>query len=154
VNEGIKNIQDVQIGDFVVTHKNRVRPVVQVHKNPLNDRKIYKLEVEKTKSIYVTGNHRFWSFTDQQSLGWNSIEELKGFLDNKQTCYASQPTGTTMTDANDPYLKIVSITETDRTDEYVYTLGVEEDHSYTVEGLLVENCYLEPWHADVEQFLE
>lgn len=414
INEGVKHIQNVKIGDLVITHKNRIKPVTQVHKNPLGHRKIYKLQVEKTKTIYVTGNHRFWSFytnkykSNKSSLGWNSIEDLKCLMDNKQTtrqaCYVSLPTGTNIENTNnykinvmdykdcivndtfkeivvngdqvmtiskkdhkvaisepinriwnitedlanlfgiwlgdgfirkertggkirgitftvdnrnlgeinyikkvcyevfgwnvishspkgrnvtnievnstmiglifnelfgnckklpnmifswpkklvnsliaglittdghitkkynatlclsnaklmnqihhlcrhngidvsflkcniakgqtccsysmsiplsmdilnrvykyykddridkyneqivknsdkeyDQYLKILSITETDRTDEYVYTLGVEEDHSYTVEGLLVENCYLEPWHADVEQFLE
>ena len=48
----------------------------------------------------------------------------------------------------------MNIEETERNDEYVYTLGVEDDHSYTVEGLLAHNCYLEPWHADIEDFLK
>jgi hypothetical protein len=54
----------------------------------------------------------------------------------------------------DTFLKILSITETDRKDDFVYTLGIEEDHSYTVEGLLAQNCYLEPWHADIYSFIE
>ena len=52
------------------------------------------------------------------------------------------------------FLKILDIVETDRKDDYVYTLGVEEDHSYTVEGLFAENCYTEPWHADIFHFCE
>lgn len=109
-NEGVKKIQDVKIGDMVVTHKNRLRPVVQTHKNPLGDRKIYKLEVIKSKDIYVTGNHKFWSFytkkykSNKLSLGWNTIEELKELMDNKdttrQTCYVSIPTGTDIKDLN------------------------------------------------------
>lgn len=107
-NEGVKKIQDVKIGDLVVTHKNRLRPVVQTHKNLLGDRKIYKLEVQKNKDIYVTGNHKFWSFytkkykSNKLSLGWNSIEELKVLMDNKdttrQTCYVTIPSGTDITD--------------------------------------------------------
>lgn len=158
VNEGIKPIQDVKIGDLVITHKNRVRPVSQVHKNPLNNRKIYKLEVEKTKPIYVTGNHKFWSFSTKSSTtepepAWNSVEDLNGLLVDHYACYVLHSFLDNESLTNQQ-LKILNITETDRTDEYVYTLGVEEDHSYTVEGLLVENCYLEPWHADVESFLE
>lgn len=380
-NGGIKKIQDVKIGDLVVTHKNRLRPVTQTHKNPIGDRKIYKLEVQKNKDIYVTGNHKFWSFytknykSNKLSLGWNSIDELKDLMDNKDTkqiCYVTLPSGTNIPDlgnykidimdykniimgdnpvnriwnitedlahffgmwlvnghikkshteetvlgigitvhkdnkdtisyiykvcketfgchitentsnvsnttcininchviglvfmelfgkklpdmifnwpkklvnsliaglittddcitkemdnatiglsnkylidqiyhlcrnngidvshvegTNAPYvitvplslsilnqtrklyaddrvemckkkleangeiedanyLKIMNITEVNRTDEYVYTLGVEEDHSYTVEGLIVENCYIEPWHADVFVFCE
>jgi ribonucleotide reductase alpha subunit len=103
INEGVKKIQDVKIGDLVVTHKNRVKPVIQTHKNPLGDRKIYKLIVEKNKEIYVTGNHKFWSFytkilkNNKLSLGWNSVEELKNLMENKQTqrqaCYISIPSG-------------------------------------------------------------
>jgi len=101
INEGVKNIQDVKLGDLVVTHKNRVRPVVQIHKNPLENRKIYKVSIMYNKDIYVTGNHRFWSFytkkykSNKLSYGWNSVEELKEILDNKKTtrqsCYVSIP---------------------------------------------------------------
>lgn len=104
INEGVKKIKDVKIGDLVVTHKNRVRPVTQLHKNPLGERKIYKLNVEKTKDIFVTDNHKFWSFhTDKyknkkKNLGWNSIEDLKNIMDAKKTkrttCYISIPSST------------------------------------------------------------
>jgi ribonucleoside-diphosphate reductase alpha chain len=104
INGGVKPIQAVQLGDLVVTHEGRVKPVSQVHVNPLGDRKIYKVVVERSKEIYVTSNHRFWSFTtkkykDQGTLpGWNSVEELKKLLDNPPTqrhaCYMSIPTGT------------------------------------------------------------
>jgi len=101
INEGVKKIQDIKLGDLVVTHKNRVRPVKQFHENLLGDRKIYKLEVEKNKDVYVTGNHKFWSFHTKKykdnklSVGWNSIEELKNIMDSKETtrqsCYISYP---------------------------------------------------------------
>lgn len=101
INEGVKKIQDVKLGDLVVTHNNRVRPVIQFHKNPLGDRKIYKLKVERNKDVYVTGNHKFWSFHTKKykdnkiSVGWNSIEELKNIIDKKETtrtsCYISYP---------------------------------------------------------------
>jgi ribonucleoside-diphosphate reductase alpha chain len=39
INDGVKKIQDVKIGDLVITHKNRAMPVVQLHKNPLGERK-------------------------------------------------------------------------------------------------------------------
>lgn len=106
-NNGVKNIQDVQIGDLVITHKNRLKPVVQTHKNKLGDRKIYKLEVQRSKPVYVTGNHRFWSFYTKKykhnklQLGWNSIKDLKYLLDNpkttRQSCYIATPTQTGIT---------------------------------------------------------
>lgn len=120
-NDGVKKIQDVKIGDLVVTHENRIKPVVQVHKNPLGDRKIYKLEVEKNKIIYVTGNHRFWSCytkkykSKKKSLGWNSVEDLKGIMDDKKTtrqaCYISIPAGTNIENTNDYKINIMDYKE-------------------------------------------
>lgn len=31
---------------------------------------------------------------------------------------------------------------TENKPEYVYTLGVQDDHSYSVEGIIAENCFL------------
>ena len=347
VNDGVKKIQDVKIGDLVVTHRNRVKPVVQTHKNPLGNRKIYKLKTENGKDIYVTENHKFWSSsTKNSSLQWNSIKDLKNVMEKKFDCYISIPSATDIKNVknnvidvaeyqikrtkivssnkimfkdtefvnrfwnidenfasllgvwlncgnftkrnnntsgisfdiyfkansdkngivnyiselsrkvfecnvtqcvsnkwaiinldshvvgfvfkklfqkmelpNDIYSwprnlvnsfikgltinsetvkentiihlpnktltnqiyhlcknnginvsfngtklnipsimsdknKIISITETNRCDDFVYTLGVEDDHSYTVEGLIAENCYIEPWHADIYDFCE
>lgn len=107
-NEGVKKIQDVKIGDLVVTHQNRLRTVTQIHKNPLGNRKIYKLEVLRSTKIYVTGDHKFWSFYTKKfkynklSFGWNSIEELKTRMDNKvkktQACFVSFPKGVNIED--------------------------------------------------------
>jgi hypothetical protein len=93
----VKKIQDVKLGDLVVTHNNRVRPVIQFHKNPLGDRKIYKLKVERNKDVYVTGNHKFWSFHTKKykdnkiSVGWNSIEELKNIIVNGYNSVSKEP---------------------------------------------------------------
>lgn len=41
------------------------------------------------------------------------------------------------------FLKFENKTElVDNLPEYVYTLGIEDDHSYNVEGIIAENCYL------------
>lgn len=117
INRGVQKIQDIEIGDLVVTHLNRIRPVVQVHKNLLEDRKIYKLEVEKNKPIYVTGNHNMWSFytknykCNKLSMGWNSIEDLKALMDNKETklqsCYISTPAGTGIDNTKDYVIDVL-----------------------------------------------
>ena len=61
INDGVKYIQDVQIGDLVVTHNNNIKKVEQVHKNLLGERQVKKLKVSKSKPVYVTNNHRFWN---------------------------------------------------------------------------------------------
>jgi hypothetical protein len=42
----------------------------------------------------------------------------------------------------DGRLKVESVGDTLRTDELVYNLGVEDDHSYMAGGIVVQNCYL------------
>ncbi len=58
---GPKRIVDVCIGDEVITHKGNSKRVVQIHKNEVNERQVYKLNIYKTPQIVVTGNHRFWT---------------------------------------------------------------------------------------------
>lgn len=82
VNEGIKKIKDVKIGDLIVTHKGTVEKVVQLHKNLLNNRQLFDVKCFKTPNITVTDNHRFWSITNEQLEWkefpqWNSIEKLR-----------------------------------------------------------------------------
>ena len=267
--KGIKNIQDVELNDEVVTHTGSVKKVLQLHKNPLNNRKIFKLQVHKTKSIFVTDNHRFMSISKENSKPtWRRIDELttdnylvipayegemknetinnitvdeeyaklfgmfymdgmvtnsgikfnnntmlvKKLMNNKFSLksendeYKSneirelfshmfmnsnkkqlwknmfkwekkliQKFGEGISSVsknkitnelyhlfrlfgidvklNDTltitniysdvrYLKINELKETDEKPEYVYTIGIEDDHSYNVEGLICENCFL------------
>jgi ribonucleoside-diphosphate reductase alpha subunit len=79
---GVKNIEDVQIGDEVVTHTGKVQKVAQLHKNPLNGRLIYDIKLAGTPTVSVTGNHRLWSISDEQEKWgkqprWNSVEYLR-----------------------------------------------------------------------------
>ena len=78
---GIKNIQEVKINDMIVTHTGKVKKVLQIHKNPLNNRKIFNLKVHKTKQICVTDNHRFWTISKNNNEPcWKKISELS--IDN------------------------------------------------------------------------
>ena len=58
-NRGVKNIEDVEIGDEVITHTGKLKRVLQLHKNSMGDRKLHSLNVYKTPEIKVTNNHRF-----------------------------------------------------------------------------------------------
>jgi ribonucleotide reductase alpha subunit len=85
-----------------------------------------------------------------------SISKSKDILDKINRHYDDDRMNTVRVVSTEDknYLRIISIEELARKDEYVYTLGVKTDHSYTVEGLVVENCFYEPWGADIEIFLE
>jgi hypothetical protein len=79
---GVKNIEDVVIGDEVVTHTGSIKKVSQLHRNPLNDRIIYDIKLAGTPHVFVTQNHRLWSISDEHERwgkkpGWNSVEYLR-----------------------------------------------------------------------------
>jgi ribonucleoside-diphosphate reductase alpha chain len=81
-NRGPVPIEEVSIGDTVITHTGSVKSVLQTHKNPLNERSLFDIKVYKTPGFKVTGNHRFWSITKEQlnwkeKPQWNSIEQLR-----------------------------------------------------------------------------
>lgn len=40
------------------------------------------------------------------------------------------------------FIKFNSMEEVEPIDEYVYTLGVEDDHSYSIAGIIAQNCFL------------
>lgn len=81
-DNGPKNIENVSIGDKVITHLGNKKEVKQIHRNKLNGRKIFNIKIAGTPTIKVTGNHKFWSISKEQ-LKWgmkpqfNSIEYLR-----------------------------------------------------------------------------
>ena len=79
---GVKNIEDVVIGDEVVTHLGNVKKVVQLHRNPIGDRNVYDIKIAGSPTISVTDNHRLWSISDEQERWgetpkWNSVGYLR-----------------------------------------------------------------------------
>lgn len=73
---GVKNIEDVKIGDEVITHTGAQKKVLQLHKNLLGERKLYNLKCDKTPNITVTGNHRVYAIKRKQSPEWVPVDEL------------------------------------------------------------------------------
>ena len=79
---GVKKIEDIELGDEVLTHKGRYQRVEQLHKNKLNGRHLYRFKAFRTPNIKVTGNHEFMSISREQlkwgmKPQWNSIEYLR-----------------------------------------------------------------------------
>jgi len=79
---GVKPIETVEIGDEVVTHTGAVRKVVQLHTNPIGERRLYDIKVAGSPSITVTENHRLMSLSDEQDKwgdkpSWNRVDYLR-----------------------------------------------------------------------------
>jgi ribonucleotide reductase alpha subunit len=81
-NRGPVPIEQVCVGDTVVTHTGSIKPVLQTHKNMLGERTLFDVKIYKTPGLQVTGNHRFWSITKEQlqwgeSPQWNDMNHLR-----------------------------------------------------------------------------
>ena len=150
VNRGAVNIEDARLGDLVRTHRGNIKPVVQVHKNKLGERKLYDLKCWDTPSITVTDNHRVMATSKSSNwkAAWTAVDALTPshyvmrVRDGRLAKKHSPTTGQVVVGDN-VFLKVRAVVvSTSARPEYVYTLGVRDDHSYNVEGLVVENCFL------------
>lgn len=79
-SKGQKKIEEINKGDMVFTHKNRLKEVVATMKNFTKD--IYKLEVVGSIPTYVTGEHPY--YVRELKEVWNDKEE-------KYTMYLAKP---------------------------------------------------------------
>jgi len=79
---GVKKIEDVVIGDEIITHNGNIEKVSQTHKNPINGRKVYKVKCYRSPEFEVTENHRFLSISKEQiewekNPSWNDFSYLR-----------------------------------------------------------------------------
>lgn len=58
-SQGYKPIEEIQVGDMVLTHENRMRSVLKVGGN--KSQPIYRLRTQGTLETYVTGNHPYYT---------------------------------------------------------------------------------------------
>jgi len=145
-------IEQVKIDDMVITHKGNWKKVVQLHTNPLGGRTIYNLWCDFTDTIQVTGNHRFWCVTpDNLTPRWIRVDQMPELtyiaLPNKTETAQHQTTDNStqiihVGDTTFVRVKQERSTKQESFPEFVYTLGVEDDHSYCAGGLMAENCFL------------
>ena len=70
-NNGGKQAKDIVVGDMVLTHKNRYRPVTKVI--PTKDKgDIYRLKIgTRMTNLHITGNHQVLT-----NMGWVKVEDL------------------------------------------------------------------------------
>ena len=116
-------IEEVSVGDSVITHKGRAREVTnkQIHIGYFN---VKQLNVAGGK-ITATNRHPFFVLRDQ------SLEEIRADkLFEGDLLYFPE------IDNVFPINSIKSV----QYEGPVYNMEVEEDHSYVVEGVAVHNC--------------
>ena len=67
-NKGYKNIEDIEVNDLVLTHKNRFRKVLKTGHN--ENKQLYRLKAQGIFETFVTGNHPYYVRT--MSRKWNN----------------------------------------------------------------------------------
>ncbi|WP_102158688.1 DNA cytosine methyltransferase [Zhihengliuella halotolerans] len=72
-------IEDVQVGDVALTHKNRWRPVVRVQRR--NNAKVVRVSGAGHPGITVTPNHRFWARSSDRAWNGNGYTRRYGVED-------------------------------------------------------------------------
>lgn len=129
-NRGWVPVEKVEIGDIVRTHKDNKKKVTQTHKNLRNGREIRGIQTKHSKYVTVTYDHKFWVSPGE----WKEAGEIN--MDDK--ILTVDPESSKLV-----YSKIQRLTyKINNMDEFVYTLGVEDDHSYPAGGMIAENCFL------------
>jgi len=70
-------IKDIKIGDKVITHLGNAKKVLQIHKNLINERKLYKVDIRKTNKFIATENHKLFVLNKKTlNESWKEIENL------------------------------------------------------------------------------
>jgi len=63
----VKNIEDIQVGDLVITHKNRVKKVKKLFKTPINS-ELVELSIVNNFKILTTKEHPFYKLNVQKTI--------------------------------------------------------------------------------------
>lgn len=141
---GIINIEDVRIGDEVITSNDTWQSVNDVMcRDYIGD--LYRI---KSNMIYddilCTPNHKFLT-----RYGWKRADSLKYSL-----VETDKPDFLKLANRPD-YAEIQDIIVEKNMSCKVYNLSVENNHSYTANGVVVHNCYVvTPPEDNIESIFE
>lgn len=136
-DKGLKPIEEISLGDMVLTHKSRFRKVLKIG-SKITD-KVIEIIVGNNK-IYTTLNHPFYTKEKvNEKISWTEVKDLDitkhfvgRYFELKDKIEIKKQI---------EWLDILSISE-DKTkiNSAVYNLEVEEDNSYTANSIIVHNC--------------
>lgn len=161
---GPKPISEILPGEKVLTSENKYYTVLKQVIHEYSGR-MYKIQIEGSDIVVcVTEEHPILSVQSNNEPLTTVLSQIKAGL--KETDYnevKSLSVGDFTVFPNNVYMKITSITPTEYSGK-VYDFEIDGPHDYTVAHLGIAHngggkrngsfaIYLEPWHADVEDFL-
>ena len=146
IKEGFKNIEDISVGDYVLTHTNTYKKVIETYVKEYYDDlceiKLYGLN----KPVVCTKNHPFYTYRDDE-FKWIMAKDLNSldFIAQVSNVRRFAPLVICgdlkeMRIDNHKCNKIQSFKIIHNESCYVYNLEVEDDHSYTANYFVVHNC--------------
>ena len=155
-SNGYKNIEDIQVGDLVLTHKGRYRKVTALMSKFAEN--VCRVRFLGREPITVTLNHPFYcregSTIDDVSILGEPIWKAIGDMRTDWNDYAAIVTDGVNDVAEWSWYSYdgqyvsekyvwVPLKEKEKAEPcQVYNISVEEDESYTVEDIAVHNCSL------------
>ena len=133
---GYKNIEDIVVGEEVLTHTNRWKKVLNVGSN-LN-KEIWEVHTLNGFKFETTANHPFYTVQMEEAHYTDCVFKRVDEITNKDYLVnLIDMNGLGIKNYN--YDKVTCIVKTDRK-ETVYNIEVEEDHTYIVNDKIVHNC--------------
>ena len=162
--DGPKPISEILPGEKVLTSENKYYTVLKQVIHEYSGR-MYKIQIEGSDiEVCVTEEHPILSVQSNNELLTTVLSQIKTGL--KETDYnevKKLSVGDFTVFPNNVYMKIIAITPTEYSGK-VYDFEIDGPHDYTVAHLGIAHngggkrngsfaIYLEPWHADVEDFL-
>src|SRR5450755_1300621 len=159
---GYRPISELKIGDLVVTHRNRLRPVLHRFERETKET-LYTIRSKKIgyDDLRLTGDHKVhvirseWVNTHRSRDGlrlqhepdWIPAKDVK--LGDYVTVVYNEDKGDFEYN-NLQWVPIVTITVADYSG-VVMDIEVEEDHSFISAGIVVSNCFVIPSPEDSRQ---
>lgn len=128
-DKGKKMIIDVKVGDMVLTHNNRYKPVIELYRSQTE--LVYTLEFNNGKTINVTGNHPLYVKDPEFKVPvWKKVE----MIDIKRDRVAVLKKGSEI-----EWVKVKSVEGTKGFSE-MFNLAVLDDNSYVANDIVAHNC--------------
>lgn len=146
---GLRLIEDLRVGDKVLTHKLRYREIVQTMSK--KSKEIYRIKLLGGGTVSTTSEHPFWArklvTKKLDETGFTSPEWVKAKDLKNQHYWLSMPTEMAHLFSKNQgpvvdglMLFPIRSIEVVKEDCTVYNIGVDEDESYTANGICCHNC--------------
>ena len=141
-DKGKKPIIDIEVGDKVLTHNNRYKPVMELYRTQTEI--VYVIELINSKKIEVTGNHPLYTKDSRFKVPvWKKVESLD--INDDRVALLKK-------DSNIEWIRIKSIKQIKSFNE-MFNLSVLDDNSYVANDVVAHNCGIIISPEDITNFI-